>query len=775
MTSGSPAVSIIVAAHDDEPSLSRSLESCVRQSLVDVEILCVAGAASKSLRTLMDRISARDSRVRVVEDPSSSPAQMWVGASAATAPYVVFLDKHDELAPRAVEIALARATKTGADVVGLGIENVVPQDRAGSTVAAAKQPPRASQEGPTLLATLFGKQAPARGHLWGYLLASEIVREACESVPTGEGATRADDRAIAFLTIARASRYACSPARLYRRFTLGSPTDLESVTAFESIAPAVTGTTAEWPDAGMVASSYDLTRLSVIADALGAAVNAADEHLAGDRVAQIEQQLGRLDIVRAAATFLPAALPAIVSETPRSSLPAGGYKHALLATSALSTGGIQGVVVSQARYLLEAGFQVSIALHRKAEAVYALPPEVRVFQVEGEELSERLSSWVDICERSGADVVFDHTVLYDRIWPYFALAARTAGVATIGFLQSFALRPLRNDNRNTSFLVNNLSLVDTVVTLSATDVAFWKLRGIQHVVSLPIPPSPMQLALTARTEPRTPPTGTVNLIWWGRLQESVKQVRSLIPVTAALRERGVDAELTIIGPDSGDLTAAELADDAAAAGIGDSVHLAGELHGQALIDATAKAHVYVLTSVIEGSPLVLAEAQTLGLPVAMFELPWLANLDGNKGVVASSQHDAHGLAREIHTLVSDPAVYTARSEASLEASRRAIDLDFAQLYAQLLTRQLGPEFSPEPTMEHVRLILKWTTFYAEINSARHAKTRRDLRAAQGQIEVLRAQAKSGGNGAAAIASSPSLRSQLARVKRGLSRRLRGKG
>ena len=283
----------------------------------------------------------------------------------------------------------------------------------------------------------------------------------------------------------------------------------------------------------------------------------------------------------------------------------------------------------------------------------------------------------------------------------------------------------------------------------------------------------MQLALPSRTEPRAAPTGTVNLIWWGRLQESVKQARSLILITAALRERGVDAELTVIGPDSGDLTAAQLADDAAANGVADAVHLLGALHGQALIDATSAAHVYLLTSVIEGSSLALVEAQALGLPVAMYELPWLANLEGNEGVLAARQHDVRGLARQIDGLVSDPGQYAASSAASLVAARKAVDFDFPELYKRLLARDLGDEYSPEPTLAHARLILEWTTFYSEANSARHTLVRQELKASKTQIASLQKQvAKLREATAGSGKRAGSVRKQLGRAKRKLMSRLR---
>lgn len=355
-------------------------------------------------------------------------------------------------------------------------------------------------------------------------------------------------------------------------------------------------------------------------------------------------------------------------------------------------------------------------------------------------MADRLRSWVDICRESDADLVLDHYVLYNRTWPFFVLAARTLGVSTIGFLQSYSLRPIRDDNANTSFLVQNLPLLAMVVTLSATDVAYWKLLGVERVVQLPHPPSPMLLERATRTGPKPAPAGPIRLVWWGRLQQSTKQIRDLIPITAALRARGVDVELTIIGPDTSDLTAARLMADAVAQGVSDIVNLPGPLHGQALIDALLEADVYVFTSVIEGSPLALIEAQSLGLPVVMYDLPWLANLDDNEGIVTVGQGDVRGFAREIQLLVEDPDRYVALSAGSLEAAQRATQLDFAALYTQLLTGDLPTAHSPEPTLSNARILLEWMVFYAELNARRHESQSKQIAALRARVTTLRKEA-----------------------------------
>ncbi|NKF31227.1 glycosyltransferase, partial [Pseudomonas sp. BGM005] len=113
-----------------------------------------------------------------------------------------------------------------------------------------------------------------------------------------------------------------------------------------------------------------------------------------------------------------------------------------LATNHLRTGGISGVVISQARLLHEAGFRVTVVAREPGSDLSGLPAGVEFAEVSEEPLSTALSQWADICARHDVDVVIDHQWQYSTTWPAFALAARAEGVATIGWSHNFAGRSL---------------------------------------------------------------------------------------------------------------------------------------------------------------------------------------------------------------------------------------------------------------------------------------------------------------------------------------------
>ncbi|MCP2368227.1 glycosyltransferase involved in cell wall biosynthesis [Agromyces flavus] len=736
--SSTPDVSIVIPLHDDEEWVASALESCTRQTLRNIEIICVDDASTDGTAAVVDAHRRKDPRIRLLKQDANLSAfqARRRGVEAAAAPYVLFLDGDDELAPDAARVALRRARAEAADIVGFGVEVVKPDGSTGGEFEASLQPRHRTLTGAGIVPGIFPQGKVAQGQLWRNLYRRELLLEAYSGLPDDLILFRANDIPIAFLAFARARRYASTTKHLYRYFFRRGRSghqvvDLDAfrfylgaVDSIECIEESIRELGERLEDPADLFASYESARLSIIGSVLGYCIRNVSKKLQPDCVSLLGERVGDVDMIRAAASFRPDARALLSSRAEAPEAPRN-VQRVLIATHDMKTGGVQGVVAAQSRYLVENGLSVTVAVHKSDDAVHDLPPEVRLIVIDGTTLAGKLRSWLEICKKH--DVVIDHNVLYNENWPFYALIARTIGVPTIGWLHNFALRTVYDFGTRGSFLRAHLPLLWTVVVLSTEDVSFWKLQGIERVVWLPNPPSTL-LAKLGERQPKSPPDGTVNLVWWGRLQQHTKQVRDLIAVAEHLRGLDIDFHLTIIGPDTADLTAAELLDEAARRGVADAVSLPGPLYGQDLLDALSEAHLLVSTSVIEGNPLTLVEAQAMGMPIAMYELPWVETTKDNDGVSAVRQGSVTDLAHEIARISRDPADYAKLSEASLAAARRARSHDMADLYARLLSESLPPEYSPAPSLADASLLLDWMTFYSERNVGIQARVKGRLRA-----------------------------------------------
>ena len=113
-----PKVSVIVPVHNTERYLRQCLDSLVRQTLREIEIICIDdGSSDGSLAILMD-YAALDSRVRVIEqEGAGAGAARNVGLDVALGEYVIFLDSDDFFELCMLEEAYVSGVSEGADVV----------------------------------------------------------------------------------------------------------------------------------------------------------------------------------------------------------------------------------------------------------------------------------------------------------------------------------------------------------------------------------------------------------------------------------------------------------------------------------------------------------------------------------------------------------------------------------------------------------------------------------------------------------------------------------
>lgn len=738
-----PKVSIIMPLFNDEEYVSAAIESCLAQTQREIEIVCVDDDSTDGTARIVAEYAAKDPRVRLIRQPKNGSAfqARRVGIAAASAPYVLFLDGDDALAPETARLALDKAVETGADVVGFGVELIVPDGGTPRKLEAALQPVHDELVAPEIIPALFPVGGPTNGHLWRYLFATSLLRSAYAGFAEDTAFYRANDLPISFLALSAASKYVSVRARLYRyhfrRGTSGHAIEgiehfrflLSGVGAVTSIEPMIQKIAAldSAENASRLLASYESARLHVIGNVLRNCIQAATADLRSEGISLLQQQVGELDVVRAASGYCREALKELTSSARPPKLGATVARRVLLTTSQLDLGGLQNVLREQATQLVSAGYEVTVAVMNDVQQEIDLPEQVTIEVLDGG-LRERVDRWIQICQDHEIDVIIDHHILYNERWPWLVLAALACGVPTIGWVHTFSLRPVFDSSQRASFVAAHGRALSAVVTLSPTDVAFWKFHGLDHVYFLPNPPSALAQAALEVGNDRELGDRPIELAWWGRLDRPTKQVDHLIKVAAELRKREIDFHLTIIGPSSRNLTAKQLRTQAISAGVDDAVEFVHGLQPQELLDYLQHVDVLVSTSAIEGYQLTIVEAQALGIPVVMYELPWLQTVKGNPGLVLTAPNAPLEIADALAGVATDAELYAALSRDSRTHARRLVEVDTSPLLFQLLAGTLPATYSPEPTLDDARVLTEWLVLYAERNirvTARKTRSNED--------------------------------------------------
>lgn len=715
-----PLVSIIIPVYNDGEFIARSLHTALAQSLKNIEIICVDDCSTDNSVEVIKKFIKKDMRVRLVKQKENASAfqARRAGIEAARADYILFLDGDDEIHKDTAKLSLAQAKKTDSDIVGFGSRILRKDGSTSKDYEEAVQPTYKKLTGANMAKKLFEPDAPAQGQMWRYLFSKELLQKAYSYFPSDQRTYRINDLPIVFMSAVLAKKYTSIKNKLYiYHFYAGRSGSAnfnfekfefytKGIDSLNSLRDALVKS----GHIDTVGNSYVSARLSVIYSVIQQIKNNLPSTYHKDAVQLLLTKVDVDEVVFALNNFIPEALNTIRDFLPFERVP-GKSKNIALFTNNLRTGGLQAVVVSQAKYLQDAGFNVTIILLREDDIVFEIPKGINIEFIKVGQAYVRLQSFKSILQKHKIDSIIDHGILYNVSWPFFAMVAKSLGIKTDAWIHTFSLRPIVDGKANGQFLNENIHLIDDLAVLSKADVSYWKSLGHENTYYIPNPPSPLLLDNPETVKPKKAPKNHLKIVWFGRLQESAKRVYSLVDIAAELKKLTNDFTLTIVGPDSDDLTAREVIARVKADKLKDNVKVVGPKRGEDLIRELKSADVFLSTSIIEGYQLTLVEAQSYALPVVMYELPWIASAENNDGVIQTPQKNPKIAAQALYDIFTDKKIYEKMSIASLDASKAYRSFDFTKLFAQFVEHTLPKEFSPEINKKHMGMFIKWTQFY----------------------------------------------------------------
>ena len=114
--SKAPLVSVLVPICNVEKYLEECLESAMRQTLEDIEVICINDGSTDGSLGIIKSFMARDARFRLIDKPNSGYGDsMNKGIEAARGTYVAILESDDFLEPEALEYMARRCEDEGLD------------------------------------------------------------------------------------------------------------------------------------------------------------------------------------------------------------------------------------------------------------------------------------------------------------------------------------------------------------------------------------------------------------------------------------------------------------------------------------------------------------------------------------------------------------------------------------------------------------------------------------------------------------------------------------
>lgn len=124
-----PIVSVIVPVYNVERYLAACLDSVRRQTLEDIEIICVNDGSTDRSRAILELAQKVEPRLRVVDKPNGGLSSARnAGMRVAAGMYLCFLDSDDFMEPTACEVIAQAFEDTGAEAVTYGANPWPPFD-----------------------------------------------------------------------------------------------------------------------------------------------------------------------------------------------------------------------------------------------------------------------------------------------------------------------------------------------------------------------------------------------------------------------------------------------------------------------------------------------------------------------------------------------------------------------------------------------------------------------------------------------------------------------
>lgn len=121
-------VSLILPVYNVEEYLRECLDSCINQTLDDIEIICVDDGSTDGSLKILAEYAERDKRIHIIRRENGGlSAARNTGLGAASGEWIMFLDTDDYLEPVACRRVLSEAESAPWDIIVYGT-NIFPSE-----------------------------------------------------------------------------------------------------------------------------------------------------------------------------------------------------------------------------------------------------------------------------------------------------------------------------------------------------------------------------------------------------------------------------------------------------------------------------------------------------------------------------------------------------------------------------------------------------------------------------------------------------------------------
>ena len=671
MNHGDVKVSIIMPVYNMATYLEESLSSLRRQTLSNIEILCIDDGSTDDSLLMLQRFAKEDARIRIFhfEKNQSAWCARKFGIEEARGEYILFMDADDTLLPEACEGLYREMASAGVDILHFSADAEDEGNMAQGRICGVRKflaPYKGVLRGSEVFTACF------REKKYGFTLWNKIYRaEICKQAIQGEGNAnlpRGQDKLLYWMISYVATSYKGILGKCYYRYHCsrgGFGKEEIGLGEFESYCKMVESAklAESFLRAHYVVEKYADVVKTYREDLLSDCVSIWWNRLQrGDKAAGFDRMLLYWESGEVIAKFAEKyfdqrdVFERNIQNAISLAYTGKKIKTILSYTQKLNDGGIERAACALCRFWVAMGYRVILLTNEEPSADdYDLPTNgvERIVMknrdwFSGKNYQNRAKEWEQILQKYKVDAVVYH-IYYRPCFFWDSLVIKANGAAVIGVWHTtFSVG--FSDGWKWKHITNYFApcqSADALVVLSDTDCAFFRYynRNV-HVVINPLPED-------FQDWKRNHFIAKPEILWCGRLDTLFKNILDVLPIMKDVLQEVPDAVLHVVGKSA----------DGKLEKILERRIKEENLDGHIILEGFStdvkpwylSSRVFLMTSDFEGYPNTLKESKQASLPCVMYELPYLTLCEGNRGILPVPQHDTKAAAKAIIRLLQDDA------------------------------------------------------------------------------------------------------------------------
>lgn len=725
--------SIVMINYNGEKTVKRAVQSMLDQDYPDVEIICVDDASTDSGIDYLKECSEKHSNVRLVrhEVNKGRNSGRISGMKAATGDYILFLDSDDELCPNLCSTLAKVLEKKQYDIVGFGTEIVfegVFSDESKRANEELLMLPEGEILGDDIIDSYFNTGS-INFTVWNKCYSRELIAKVL-GVIKDEVLNLSEDYYLSFIVSHYATSYFGISDKLIK-YSFGNGISTAKKMTFEKILS----------NAVFLKAAYDSCRLFV--DETGLGKNEIAHADSGERdcigglfikmrylsaeekekaFAFIRKTFGDNKVIASLATAFWDDVEYVMSLVdfekafPRKE---GDLRTIGLYYHRLYNGGTEKLITQMAEYLVGAGYKVVVITDAPVnELDYPLPTgAVRVslnekYPVEnGKGYYARCEKIVACIKEHGIDAVVNNAYASDYA-PWDLLAVKSTGAAFIPYCHSVFMAGQIDGWPGIIRKTAPYRFADGIITLSDVDRLFWSTVNPRvHQVINPV----RHISKPGGNKERAH-----NVIWIGRLDDDNKNPYDALHIFQRVLQLVPDAKLFMCGH-APEERLKDMKEVSVLFGIDKNVEFVG--YTTEPEKYYEKSEIMLMTSNYEGFPLVVTESFSYGIPVVMYDLPYLTLTKNSEAVVGVSYKDIDTAAEMIVRIMTDEKLKDTMSLKAVEEAQTFKNVDIGKMWTAVFDSIAANEKTVSDTeishammefVSTVKLAFKETSFKIDV-------------------------------------------------------------